>query len=103
VVGTRLLLAIPVLLALAIASISGPAPATATAAPKATAPPAAPAAPKPAPPATKPPGSGDDECACPQQLIWEECEPAWHHDVLPDDRPARRAKRAAPGSQDGPV
>jgi hypothetical protein len=98
--ATRLLLAIPVLLALAIASLSPAAPTAVTPAAPTTAPPTTPAA----PPAARPPGQKpDDDCACPQQLLWEECEPAWHHDGQPDDRPRRLPRRPAPGSQDGPV
>ena len=104
-VGTRLLLALPVLLALAVASVSSsprvaatPAPAAPTAAPQAS-----PAAP-PAPSAARLPSDpSDDECTCPQHLLWQECEPAWHHERRSAEAPRRSAKRPAPGTQDGPI
>jgi hypothetical protein len=105
VVGTRLLLAVPVLMALAIASISNPAPPPAppAAAAPTKAPPAAPA-PATTPPAARPPGHrADDDCPCSQQLMWEECEPAWHHDQQSDETPRKRGRRPAPGTQDGPI
>ena len=105
-VASRLLLAIPVLLALAIASVS-PSPKV-SAMPEPTAPTAAPqarpAAP-PTPPGARPPGErADDECTCAQHLLWEECEPAWHHDQQAEEAtPRGPKKRPAPGSQDGPI
>jgi hypothetical protein len=104
VVGTRLLLALPVLLALALASTS-PAP-EAAARPAPAAPTAAPPAPPPAPspPVGHPPGShAEDECTCTQHLVWEECEPAWHHDQQQEDPAPRWRRRPVPGSQDGPI
>ena len=98
-VVTRLLLAAPLLITLAVASMS-PAP-TAAVSPSAAAPSAAPQT----PPATKPPtGQSDDTCTCPQQLLWEECEPAWHQDLRQSHAGARwLGRRPAPGSLHGPI
>jgi len=99
VVLSKLLLAAPVLIALAIASTS-PAP-TAAVPPGAAAPSVAPQK----PPAECPPGDAvDDDSRCTETLTWQECEPAWHQDLRRTHQPAARlGRRPAPGSLYGPI
>jgi len=105
VVATRLLLAVPVLLALALASVSPSPQAAAQPAPAdpAPMPQVGPPVPPALPPGHPPVPRADDECTCTRSLLWQECEPAWHRDLQPDDRHPWRPRRPAPGSQDGPI
>lgn len=97
-VATRFLFAIPVLLALAIASTS-PAPQTS---PRGASPPTA--AP-PSPPSDCQPGAVvDDDARCTETLLWNEGEPAWHRDLRRTHAGGGPAgRRPPPGSLHGPI